>query len=123
MDDPTEEHHCLILNDSGVKIFLQLIGIMTYFQTRQPQEDEYLEALTLGNVDEEEWDPHDVPYAREEECMSDFSGYVIEKKSRKRQIFDEIDKTTPTHGEINGSQIDDLFLTVSAMSMNDGEAQ
>ena len=65
-----------------MQITLQLNGIVSYFHTRKPGEDEYEEAITSNNiislnVDEEQWDPHE-SYAQEEECMLDFNGDIIE---------------------------------------------
>ena len=62
--NPTEEDHCLILDDEKVKIPLKLDGTMSYFFTHKPSIDEYQQAMAAGliidlNVNEAEWDPSD----------------------------------------------------------------
>ena len=128
VDDPKETDHCLELDDNGMRIPLQLNGIVSYFHTRKPTEDEYEEAIVRDNVislnvDEEKWDPHDERYARDEECMLDFNGRVIEKEHRQRHLFDDND-VVMDEVKVGGiNEIDDITLQISAMSVNDGEAQ
>ena len=130
VDDLKETDHCLILDDDGMKIPLQLNGIVSYFHTRKPIEDEYEEAIIANNVislnvNEDKWDPHDESYAQEEECMLDFNGQVIAREHRECQLFVhsdfEMDDSKMNIGGLN--EVDDITLQISAMSVNDREAQ
>ena len=92
VDDPNVDDHSLYFPEAEVRIHMQLIGTVSFFSTRIPTEEEIAEAVEKDvildlNTDEPEWDPHNPSYAREEECMLDFEGNLVEESVRDRRIL------------------------------------
>lgn len=131
IDAPTELDHCLILDDNRVHIPLQLIGTMSYFQTRKPSMDEYEEAVLSNqlvdlNVNEAEWDPLDPSFARDEAGMLDFEGRLIEGPARSKDFFDVDTSSDQSYdlSKVNVLREDEkLVARISALSVNDGAVQ
>ena len=94
--DPTEDDHAICFADTGVRITLQLINTTSYFDSVRPTLHEVTEAMEDDtilelNLEEDEWDPHNPSYAREESLMLDFEGKMIEQRVRDREILRERD--------------------------------
>ena len=136
VEQPTENDHCLMLDDDR-KIKLQLYGIVSYFNSRKPSQEEYYTADASGDivdliVNEDSWNPHDERYALEEECMLDFEGNIIPPEHQRRELF--MDEDYPKDVEMvaaammdsmykQNDQLDEIMVGISSLSMNDGEAQ
>ena len=89
---PTENDHTISFEDTDVRITLQLVGTTSYFDSEKPTLDEIAEALESDsilelNLDEEEWDPHNPDYARQESLMLDFEGKIVEQRVRDRELL------------------------------------
>ena len=92
VDDPNVDDHSLYFPEAEVRIHMQLVGTVSFFSTRIPTEEEIAEAVEKDvildlNTDEPEWDRHNPSYAREEECMLDFEGNLVEESVRDRRIL------------------------------------
>ena len=93
---PSIDDHSLLFKDENVRIHFQLIDTTSYFTSRAPTREEFMEAEDTNmlldlNVDEDVWNPHNDIYARMEECMLDFEGQMVEPQVRNRQLFDDKD--------------------------------
>ena len=128
--DPTEDDHCLILDDGRVRIPLRLDGTMSYFHSRKPQMDEYEQAVSSDqlidlNVNEAEWNPQDHRFSQEEDNMLDFEGKMIEHKYRKRDLF--ISEGNEKHYNLSTVNVipenEHRVAKISQQSVNDGKAQ
>ena len=91
--DPSIQDHCLYFEEEELRIHLGLQGIISYFNTRHPSPDE-IESLPRLHLtpDRDHWDPHEEAYSRQEECMLDFEGNIIDKDLREKQFFDFSDE-------------------------------
>ena len=81
---PSVDDHVIQLDEVGIKIHLNLHGIVTYFTTRKPTLDE-IESLPRVHLtpDMPEWDPYQEIYAKMESRMLDFEGNIIEESLRE----------------------------------------
>ena len=104
IDTPSEEDHSMYFADEDVRIHFQLIDTTSYFTSRKPTREEFMEAedtntLLELNTDEDSWNPHADIYARMEECMLDFEGRMIEPTLRHRNIlYDDDDNNVHISG-------------------------
>lgn len=129
--NPTEEDHCLILDEGRIRIPLKLDGTTSYFHSRKPKLDEYQQAMAADqiidlNVNESEWNPQDYRFSQDEANMLDFEGKMIEPQYRTRYLLDERtdDELQYQMSKVNVIHEDDhLVAKVSQMSLNDGKAQ
>ena len=124
--NPTEEDHCIILDDGNVRIPLKLDGTMSYFHTRKPRMDEYQQAMAADeiidlNVNESDWDPKDYRFSQEEDNMLDFEGKMIDPKYRKRVLLGDDEYNISMVNVIH--EDDQVTKRISQESVNDGSAQ
>ena len=86
--EPSVEDHALYFPDDDLRIHLQLAGIVSYFCTRKPTADE-IESLPRIDMtpNSPTWDPYNTIYARQEECMLDFEGNIIQQPDRDQMIL------------------------------------
>lgn len=128
--NPTEDDHCLILDDDRIRIPLKLDGTMSYFHTRKPGLDEYQQAMAMDqiidlNVNEADWDPRDYRYSQDEDNMLDFEGKIIEPKYRTRTLLDKNDNEDQYDISVVNviHESNHIVSKVSQHSVNDGKAQ
>ena len=92
-DDPSIDDHSLYIKEMNIRIHLHLHGIVSYFTTRKPTQDE-IHSLPWVHLtpDAPEWDPHTSVYERQEAQMLDFEGQIIERNLRTdRTILEDED--------------------------------
>ena len=121
---PTVDHHCIFIEQINLRIPLQLHGTTSYFASRKPTDLEVEDAIADDQLihlskDEEEWDPHDLTFAQQEEYLLDFEGNIIEKEIRERRWNFQagavyLHKSTP-FSDID----DDIALQVSSVLLYD----
>ena len=110
-DDPTVDNHCVMFDDSDLRIPLQLNGIFSYFQSRKPTIEELHELPKLFlTPDAEDWNPHSHTFGDNERSMLDFNGEMADKSRRKDEICifeqDEIPELSSVSVEEWESNID-----------------
>ena len=93
--DPTERDHSIQFEGTDVRITLQLIGTTSYFDSVRPTMQEITEAMEEDsilemNLEEDEWDPHDPAYSRQESLMLDFEGKIVEQRIRDRELLGDV---------------------------------
>ena len=91
VEDPTEDDHAILFEETGFRIPLSLWGIFSYFPTTKPTHDELVEPAEVYLLTPTRWNPHSDAYARNEEMMLDWEGNVRPKKERVRVVLDEIE--------------------------------
>ena len=76
---PTKDDHCILFEDSDLRIPLQLIGTFSYFHTRAPTMEELHRCdKVFITPDAEDWNPHCTSFSRNEASMVDFEGEIAE---------------------------------------------
>ena len=128
--NPTEDDHCLVLDDGKTKGLLILDGTMSYFYTHKPSVDEYQQLMAADliidlNVNEPEWDPSDHRFSQDEDNMLDFEGKIIDPKYRTRMLLGD-DKMKEMY-RISAANVihedEDAVSRALGKNMNDGSAQ
>ena len=86
---PTEEHHSLYFPDNKLRIPLSLKGIVSYFPTRKPTIDEWLQHPNLDiTPDEPSWNPSTTEYSSQEALMLDHEGHMMLKDVRDKHLVE-----------------------------------
>jgi hypothetical protein len=86
VNNPTEEHHAILFQETGLRIPLSLWGTFSYFPTTKPTKDQLMEPPDVYLITPTRWDPHNDAYAFNEEAMLDWEGNMVEKKHRDYRI-------------------------------------
>ena len=117
MKEPSQDDHSLYVEEDDLRIHLQLAGIVSYFPSRKPTIEEI---KTLPRIDltpnAPSWNPYDTIYARQEECMLDHQGHIIEKNYRDRLFLDQVnDKEDDIDDTWDQMEVNRFDLNVSAV--------
>jgi hypothetical protein len=86
VNNPTEEHHAILSQETGLQIPLSLWGTSSYFPTTKPTKDQLKEPPDVYLITPGRWDPHNDAYAFNEEAILDWEGNMVEKKHRDYRI-------------------------------------
>ena len=85
-EDPTREDHAIIFKGYDLRIPLQLHGIFSYFVTRKPDVESFVDAHEPLNCATEiythtptRWNPHTDAYALNEESIIDWEGNIKDR--------------------------------------------
>ena len=82
---PSISDHSIYFPAQNVRIPLQLQGIVSYFPTRIPDEEDMYKYLHYHlTPSKPTWNPHDSSYATQESSMITFNGDIHNKKSSNR---------------------------------------
>ena len=91
IDQPTENHHTIVVPDAdsmgeGLRIPLSTYGVVSYFLSRKPMVEEY-ESTHLNYIldltdSDTEWDPSSPKLAKQEEAMLDLRGLLHDQPPR-----------------------------------------
>ena len=101
-NEPSIDDHSMYIKEIDMRIHLHLHGIISYFTTRKPTQDE-IHSLPWIHLtpDAPEWDPHATVYERQEAQMLDFEGQIIERSLRTERhlLEDDDDDNMEDYGE------------------------
>mmetsp|Transcript_19836 Transcript_19836/g.27897 ORF Transcript_19836/g.27897 Transcript_19836/m.27897 type:complete len:252 (+) Transcript_19836:1963-2718(+) len=90
VNNPTSNDHALIHDTENLKIPLQLDGIFSFFHTRTPTSDKMISCRKIIiTPDGDLWNLYSDHYAKNEECMLDWEGNMLEEHHRKKHNPDE----------------------------------
>jgi hypothetical protein len=108
--DPSINDHMLLFPDDDLRIHMSLRGIISYFPTRKPSIQEFNELPRLHlTPDAPSWDPHTDLYSRQEDCMLDWEGNVMEMTARKENLL-------LVSTDVNADDDSDFDMQVGMMS-------
>ena len=122
--NPTLNTHAITWFDKdnttvNLRINLQLQGIISYFPTRIPHEDE-LDNCNRFNLtpDSPEWDPHSERYSNQEYSMLNFRGEIDATRARRpnRELFVgqvKINPNSPTCDVVPNVQVSAVMTEIS----------
>ena len=117
--DPSIDDHSLFFAADNFRIHLQLYGIISCFDTRKPTKQEVLDLPRLDLTSNTPvWDPHNTIYARQEECMLDFEGNIVERVHRDKlllQLQGENDDDSDDFDPANYVAEVEMFNSISAV--------
>ena len=75
--NPTVDDHCILFEDTDLRIPLQRNGVFSYFNTRKPLPSElYDKDKVFITPDVSEWIPHCMSYAQNELAMTNHEGNI-----------------------------------------------
>jgi hypothetical protein len=115
--NPTHDDHCIIDQETGMRIKLELDGIFSVFNTRMPTVEDLHNCTPVVITPEgATWNPYSDTYKINEEAHTDTDGDVIERKYVKNVLVDDED-----FNEYNEDEVCDPFSDIDALNaiMND----
>ena len=90
VENPTVEDHSFCLQETGLRIPLQLWGVRSYFQTSKPTSDDMTDSEKVYLLTTRRWNTHNKAYSSNKESMIDWEGNLIDKKDRQHFLLSDI---------------------------------
>ena len=90
INDPSNEDHAIIFDETGFRIPLKLNGVFSYFPTSKPTYEELDSNDNIYVLTPNKFDPNSEAYAHNEERLIDWEGNVVPRRRSNRVLLSEI---------------------------------
>ena len=89
---PSKQYHSISDETTGLSINLSLSGIFSVFNTRTPNDNDFIDEIPVViTPEEEEWNPNSDVFSRNENSYTDEDGNMISQEHMDANLIEDDD--------------------------------